>query len=139
MARAVTERTIVVSIMYANNEIGTIEPIPEIASLVKERAKAMERTIVVHTDAVQAAGFLDLNPRSLGVDMLSLSSHKFHGPKGAGVLTVRRGTPFMPQQLGGGQERERRSGTENHPRHRRDGIGASDRRVGAGPYKPALP
>ena len=115
VARAVTERTIVVSIMYANNEIGTIEPIPQIAHLVKERARAMERTIVVHTDAVQAAGVLDLNPGSLGVDMLSLSSHKIHGPKGAGVLTVRRGTPFMPQQLGGGQERERRSGTENIP------------------------
>jgi len=115
VARSITERTILVSIMYANNEIGTIEPISEIASLVKERARAMERTIVVHTDAVQAAGFLDLNLRNLGVDMLSLSSHKFHGPRGAGVLCVRRGTPFLPQQLGGGQERERRSGTENIP------------------------
>ena len=115
MARAITPRTVVVSIMYVNNEIGTIGPISEIAGLVKERAKAMDRTIVVHTDAVQAAGFLDLNLRNLGVDLLSLSSHKFHGPKGAGVLCVRRGTPFLPQQLGGGQERERRSGTENIP------------------------
>ena len=115
VARSITERTIVVSIMYANNEIGTIEPIAEIASLVKQRARDMERTIVVHTDAVQAAGFLDLNLRTLGVDMLSLSSHKFYGPKGAGVLSIRRGTPFLPQQLGGGQERERRSGTENIP------------------------
>ena len=115
VARSITERTIVVSIMYANNEIGAIEPISEIASLVKERARSMERTIVTHTDAVQAAGFLDLNIRKLGVDMLSLSSHKFHGPKGAGILCVRRGTPFLPQQLGGGQERERRSGTENIP------------------------
>ena len=115
VARAITDRTIVVSIMYANNEIGTIEPISEISSLVKERARAMERTIVVHTDAVQAAGFLDLDLRKLGVDMLSLSSHKFRGPRGAGVLCVRRGTPLMSQQLGGGQERERRSGTENIP------------------------
>ena len=115
VASALTERTVLVSIMYANNEIGTIEPISEIARLVKERARAMERTIVVHTDAVQAAGYLDLDLGKLGVDMLSLSAHKFHGPKGAGVLCVRRGTPFLPQQLGGGQERERRSGTENIP------------------------
>jgi cysteine desulfurase len=115
VSRAITDRTILVSIMYANNEIGTIEPISEIASLVKERARDMERTIVVHTDAVQAAGFLDLNVRDLGVDMLSLSSHKFYGPRGSGILYVRRGTPFLSQQLGGGQERERRSGTENIP------------------------
>ena len=115
VARAITDRTVLVSVMYANNEIGTIQPIVEISGRVKERAAAMERTIVVHTDAVQAAGYLDLNPRKLGVDMLSLSSHKFHGPKGVGVLYVRRGTPFLPQQLGGGQERERRSGTENIP------------------------
>ena len=115
VADAITDRTILVSVMYANNEIGTIEPISDIARLVKKRAQSMERTIVVHTDAVQAAGFLDLDVSALGVDMLSLSAHKFHGPKGAGVLFVRRGTPFLPQQLGGGQERERRSGTENIP------------------------
>ncbi len=115
VSRAITERTIMVSIMYANNEIGTIEPIPEIARLVKERAANLERTIVMHTDAVQAAGFLDLNVRQLGVDLLSLSSHKLYGPKGMGVLYIKRGTPFLPQQLGGGQERERRSGTENVP------------------------
>ena len=115
VARAITNRTTVVSLMYANNEIGTIEPISEIAGLVKERARAMERTIIVHTDAVQATGFLDLEVTKLGVDMLSLSPHKFHGPKGVGVLYLRRGTPFLSQQLGGGQERERRSGTENIP------------------------
>ena len=115
VARALTPRTILVSLMYANNEIGTIQPVAEAARLVKERAKATDRTIVVHTDAVQAAGFLDLNVRALGVDLLSLSGHKFYGPKGTGVLHIRRGTPFMPQQLGGGQERERRSGTENIP------------------------
>ena len=106
-------RTTRVSIMYANNEIGTINPISEISAAVQKRAGELDRTIVMHTDAVQAAGFLDLNVRRLGVDMLSLSGHKFYGPKGTGVLFVRRGTPYMPLLLGGGQERERRSGTEN--------------------------
>ena len=105
--------TTLVSIMYANNEIGTVNPIAEIAQAVRRRAQELDRTIVTHTDAVQAAGFLNLNVRELGVDMLSLSGHKFYGPKGAGVLFVRRGTPFLPLLLGGGQERERRSGTEN--------------------------
>ena len=115
VARALTPKTILVSLMYANNEIGTIQPVAEAAKLVKEWAKATDRTIVVHTDAVQAAGFLDLSVGELGVDLMSLSGHKFYGPKGVGVLYIRRGTPFMPQQLGGGQERERRSGTENIP------------------------
>ena len=114
-ANAVTDRTVLVSIMYANNEVGTIEPVKEIAAAVKERGRNLDRTIPVHTDAVQGAGFLDLNVNNLGVDMLSLSSHKFHGPKGVGILYMKRGTPFLPQQLGGGQERERRSGTENIP------------------------
>ena len=113
VARAVTDSTIVVSVMLANNEIGTIEPIAEISRAVKGEAKRRGRTIVMHSDAVQAAGLLDLNVRELGVDMLSLSSHKFYGPKGMGALYIRRGTPFEPQQMGGGQERERRSGTEN--------------------------
>ena len=115
VVQAVTDRTILVTVMYANNEIGTIQPIQEIARAVKDRARAMERTVVVHTDAVQAAGFLPLDLRAMGVDMLSLSAHKFNGPKGTGILCIRRGTPFLPQQLGGGQERERRSGTENIP------------------------
>ena len=113
--QAITERTTLVSIMYANNEIGTINPISEIGEAVQNRAAELERTIVMHTDAVQAAGFLDLNVRRLRVDMLSLSGHKFYGPKGTGVLYVRRGTPFLPLILGGGQERERRAGTENIP------------------------
>jgi cysteine desulfurase len=112
---AVTDRTVLVSIMYANNEIGTVQPIPEIAAAVKAKAAEMGRNIVVHTDAVQAPGFLDLNVKRLGVDLLSLSSHKFYGPKGMGVLYVRRHTPFMAQQLGGSQERNRRAGTENVP------------------------
>lgn len=115
VGRAITERTILVSIMYANNEVGTVEPIADIAQVVRERGKALGRRIPFHTDAVQAAGFLDLRVDALGVDLLSLSAHKFHGPKGVGVLYIRRNTPFEPLLMGGGQERERRSGTENVP------------------------
>jgi len=115
VGRAITDRTTLVSVMLANNEIGTIEPIAEISRIVKAEAKRRGQTIVLHSDAVQAAGLLDLDVGRLGVDMMSLSAHKFHGPKGVGVLYVRRGTPFEPQQMGGGQERERRSGTENVP------------------------
>jgi len=111
--QAITERTILVTIMLANNEIGTVQPIAEISRAVRGRAQALGRTIVLHTDAVQAPGFLNLNVRELGVDLFSLSAHKFHGPKGMGLLFIRRGTPWLPQQLGGSQERERRSGTEN--------------------------
>ena len=115
VGRAIMDRTPLVSVMLANNEIGTIEPIAEISRIVKAEAKRRGQTIVLHSDAVQAAGLLDLDVGRLGVDMMSLSAHKFHGPKGVGVLYVRRGTPFEPQQMGGGQERERRSGTENVP------------------------
>ncbi len=113
VAAAVTERTVLVSVMTANNEVGVIQPIAEIAAAVRERGKALRRRIFVHTDAVQAANALSLDVGALGVDLLSLSSHKFRGPKGAGVLYLRRGVPFLAQLDGGGQERQRRSGTEN--------------------------
>jgi len=112
---AINERTTLVTIMYGNNEIGTINPISEISKAIKKRAEELSRTIVFHTDAVQAAGYLSLNVTELGVDLLSLSGHKFHGPKGTGVLYIKRGTPYLPLIHGGGQERERRSGTENIP------------------------
>ena len=112
-AGAVNERTVLVSVMTANNEIGVVEPVAEIAQAVRERARQIDRRIPLHTDAVQAANALSLNVDELGIDLLSLSSHKFYGPKGSGVLYLRRGTPSLPQQSGGGQERQRRAGTEN--------------------------
>ena len=112
---AINERTTLVTIMYGNNEIGTINPISDIAKAIKKRADELSRNIVFHTDAVQAAGYLSLDVAGLGVDLLSLSGHKFHGPKGTGVLYIKRGTPYLPLIHGGGQERERRSGTENIP------------------------
>ncbi|NQW24189.1 MAG: IscS subfamily cysteine desulfurase [SAR202 cluster bacterium] len=112
---AINERTTLVTIMYGNNEIGTINPVSEISKVIKQRATELSRTIVFHSDAVQAAGFLDLDVAKLGVDLLSLSGHKFHGPKGTGVLYIKRATAYLPLILGGGQERERRSGTENIP------------------------
>ena len=115
VARAINDSTVVVSVMLANNEIGTIEPIRDISGVVKAEAKRLGKTIVMHTDAVQAAGLIELSVRGLGVDMLSLSAHKFHGPKGVGALFIKRGSPFESQQMGGGQERQRRSGTENVP------------------------
>ncbi len=106
---AVTPETTVVSIMAANNEVGTIQPVAEAVRIVKARNP---RT-VVHTDAVQAAGALEITPSLLGVDLLSLAAHKFYGPKGVGVLYIKNRTPWQPMFLGGSQEKERRAGTEN--------------------------
>ncbi|HLZ24613.1 MAG TPA: IscS subfamily cysteine desulfurase [Ktedonobacterales bacterium] len=104
---ALTDETALVTMMFANNEIGTIQPIVEVGRICHERR------IPFHTDAVQAGGLLDLNVRELNVDLLSLSAHKFYGPKGTGILYVRQGTRVQPQILGGSQERNRRAGTEN--------------------------
>ncbi len=107
LLKVIDDDTVLVSIMYANNEIGVIFPIMEIAEILKKRR------ILFHTDAVQAVGKIPINVRELPVDMLSLSGHKLHAPKGAGVLYVRKGTRFYPYIIGGHQERGRRAGTEN--------------------------
>lgn len=113
VAEAITPETTVVTIMYVNNETGTIQPIPEIATAIRRAEDEHGHRIVFHTDAVQGAGYLSLDVATLGVDMLSLSAHKFHGPKGVGVLFLDRDAPFQPQTMGGSQERNRRAGTEN--------------------------
>ncbi|HUY98850.1 MAG TPA: cysteine desulfurase family protein [Thermomicrobiaceae bacterium] len=107
VAAAIRDDTMLVSVMYANNEVGTIQPVAEIARL------AHERGITVHTDAVQAAGALSLDVQALDVDLVSLSGHKFYAPKGVGLLYVRRQTPILWQQSGGAQENNHRAGTEN--------------------------
>ena len=109
IAAAVRPETCLISVMYANNESGAIQPIQEIAEVARDRG------IPLHTDAVQAAGTLSVNVDALSVDLLSLSAHKFYGPKGVGLLYVRRGTTIDFQQKGGGQEQGRRGGTENVP------------------------
>jgi len=113
VARAITKQTVLVSVMTANNEVGTIEPIAEIARAVRERAASLRKRIPFHTDAVQAPNSLPVDFARIDVDLMSLAAHKFRGPKGVGVLYLRRGVPFLAQQNGGGQERQRRAGTEN--------------------------
>ena len=122
---AVKPNTVLVSIMYANNEIGTIQPIQEISQALAKIRPAIEcdnqltdlrhRLPYLHTDAVQALNYLECNVENLGVDLMSLSSHKIYGPKGIGALYVKGGTPLMPLIVGGGQEYGNRAGTENVP------------------------
>ena len=109
VAAAIREDTCLVTVMYANNEIGTIQPIREIGAVCRERG------VLFHTDAVQAAGHLPINVKEENIDMLSLSAHKFHGPKGIGVLYAKRGIPLVTLIEGGAQERGKRAGTENIP------------------------
>lgn len=111
---SVTSETILVSIMMANNEIGTIQPISDLSESIRAISEKDERTILFHTDAVQALGHIPIDLSELkAVHMMSMSAHKFYGPRGVGGLFIRRGTPFEPLMMGGGQERQRRSGTEN--------------------------
>lgn len=107
--KAICNNTALVSVMYANNEIGTINPVKEIAEICRAN------NILFHTDAVQAAAYLPMDVNDLGVDMMSLGAHKFYGPKGVGALYVRKGTPLVSQLTGGGQEFNLRAGTQNVP------------------------
>lgn len=109
VSSAITDKTILVSIMTANNEIGTIMPIEQIGKIVKEKG------IIFHTDAVQAIGMMEIDVNRMNVDLLSLTGHKFYGPKGTGALYVRKGTKLNSFITGGGQEKNRRAGTENVP------------------------
>ena len=110
---AIRENTILVSVIYANNELGSINPIQEIGEAIKKYKGKNSQFPLFHTDAVQAATYLDLNVDKLGVDLMSISAHKFNGPKGIGALYMKNGIPFEPLITGGGQERQKRSGTEN--------------------------
>jgi cysteine desulfurase len=109
VSKAICNHTAVVSVMYANNEIGTINPIKAIAEVCNAN------NILLHTDAVQAAAYLPVNVQALSVDMMSLGAHKFYGPKGVGALYVRKGTPLISHLTGGGQEFSLRAGTQNVP------------------------
>jgi len=109
VSRAIKQNTVLISIMHANNEIGTIEPIAEIGCIARERG------IYFHTDAVQTAGHIPVNVNELGVDLLSMSAHKLYGPKGVGALYIRKGTRIVPLVHGGEQENKRRASTENVP------------------------
>ncbi len=107
LKNAITEKTILISIMFANNEIGTIQPIKEIGAIAKER------DVLFHTDAVQAVGSLEIDVNEMNIDLLSMSAHKLYGPKGTGALYIRTGVKIDPLISGGGQEKNKRAGTEN--------------------------
>jgi cysteine desulfurase len=112
---ALRPNTVLVTIMLANNEIGTVQPVAEIGALIRETRAAGQKHLFLHTDAVQAAGRMTVNVEELGCDLLTMSAHKVYAPKGVGALYVRRGVRLIGQNIGGHQERERRAGTENVP------------------------
>jgi len=112
---AIRADTVLISVMMANNEIGTIQPVKEIGALVRGRRESGQKHLSFHTDAVQAAGRAAIDVELIGCDLLSFSAHKMYAPKGMGALFIRRGTRLFPQQIGGHQERERRAGTEPVP------------------------
>jgi cysteine desulfurase len=115
--KAITDKTILISVMFANNEIGTIQPIEEIGSIIKDVNKIREakslKPIYFHVDAVQAVSYLDIDVNKLNIDLMSITGHKFYAPKGVGALYIKRGTEVLPQMSGGHQEKGRRAGTEN--------------------------
>lgn len=113
LKKAIRKDTLLISIMYANNEIGTIQPIPELVKVAKELSQKQEHPILFHTDACQAGGVLDIDVNKLGVDLMTINSSKIYGPKGVGMLYVKSGTKIHPLIHGGGQEHRLRSGTEN--------------------------
>ena len=122
LKEAVTEETILVSLMYVNNEIGAIEPIKEAAEIIKEK----NPETLFHVDAIQAYGKLVIHPKKMGIDMLSVSGHKIHGPKGSGFLYVKEKTKLKPVIYGGGQQKGMRSGTENVPAYAGLGVAAEE-------------
>lgn len=109
LKRAISDKTILVSVMFANNEVGTIQPVAEIGAICREKG------IIFHTDAVQALGHVPIDVKAMNIDLLSLSAHKFHGPKGVGALYIRKGVRLENLIHGGGQEKGRRASTENVP------------------------
>lgn len=112
---AISDSTLLVSIMYVNNEIGTVQPIREIGKMIEKINKNREDKILFHTDAVQAASYFEMNTKHLHVDLLTISAHKIYGPKGIGALFIKKGTKIKHQIVGGGQEFKVRAGTENVP------------------------
>ena len=111
--KAIKENTILVSVMYVNNEIGTVQPIRAIGQMIEKRNKDRRQKMYFHTDAVQAAEYFDMNVDYLHVDLLTMTAHKIYGPKGVGLLYIRSGVPIKHQIVGGGQEYKKRAGTEN--------------------------